>query len=295
MAGQNHHFAGYAPEKIPYAIERYVNETNRLYGVLDRRLADRDFIAGDYSIADMACYPWIVPWERQGQNLDDFPQPEALVRGDRGRGRRPSRAYAQGRGRPIRPPMSARSEEDPVRPDRRDHRRAWPRGGRLTSATKEARMLDALRRLVNEFTSAPAAFDPRDYRVASAALLIHVATADGVMDAQEQRRLSTLIETRYGLDQVGAQELIAEAERQDAEAVNLSDFTDVLRRSLDLDDRKGLVAMLWDVARADGSIHEFEEGLVLRAAKLMGVAAADAEALRAGAAQGTPGPALPKG
>lgn len=73
MAGQNHHFSGYAPEKIPYAIERYVKETNRLYGVLDRRLADRPFIAGAYSIADMACYPWIVPHERQGQNLDDFP------------------------------------------------------------------------------------------------------------------------------------------------------------------------------------------------------------------------------
>ena len=73
MAGQNHHFAIYAPEKIPYAIERYVRETNRLYGVLDRRLAGRDFIAGDYSIADMAAYPWIVPHERQGQNLDDFP------------------------------------------------------------------------------------------------------------------------------------------------------------------------------------------------------------------------------
>lgn len=73
MAGQNHHFKGYAPEKIPYAIERYVKETNRLYGVLDKRLADRDYIAGAYSIADMASYPWIVPHERQGQNLDDFP------------------------------------------------------------------------------------------------------------------------------------------------------------------------------------------------------------------------------
>ena len=73
MAGQNHHFAGYAPEKLPYAITRYVNETNRLYGVLNKKLADRPFIAGDYSIADMACYPWIVPHERQGQNLDDFP------------------------------------------------------------------------------------------------------------------------------------------------------------------------------------------------------------------------------
>ena len=73
MAGQNHHFSQYAPERIPYATERYVNETNRLYGVLDKRLADRTFIAGDYSIADMASYPWIVPHKAQQQNLEDFP------------------------------------------------------------------------------------------------------------------------------------------------------------------------------------------------------------------------------
>ena len=74
MAGQNHHFSQYAPEKLPYAINRYVNETNRLYGVLDTRLADRPFVAGEaYSIADMASYPWIVPYERQGQKLEDFP------------------------------------------------------------------------------------------------------------------------------------------------------------------------------------------------------------------------------
>ncbi|MGE0253121.1 MAG: glutathione binding-like protein [Alphaproteobacteria bacterium] len=74
MAGQNHHFSHYAPEKLPYAINRYVNETNRLYGVLDRRLAGRAFIAGDdYSIADMAAYPWVVPYERQGQKLEDTP------------------------------------------------------------------------------------------------------------------------------------------------------------------------------------------------------------------------------
>ncbi|MGO9995105.1 MAG: glutathione binding-like protein [Steroidobacteraceae bacterium] len=73
MAGQNHHFSRYAPEKIPYAIDRYVNETNRLYGVLNKRLAGREFIAGDYSIADMAAYPWVVPHEAQGQNLSDFP------------------------------------------------------------------------------------------------------------------------------------------------------------------------------------------------------------------------------
>jgi GST-like protein len=74
MAGQNHHFGIYAPEKIPYAINRYVNETNRLYGVLDRRLNGREFMTGsDYTIADMAAYPWVVPWKRQQQNLDDFP------------------------------------------------------------------------------------------------------------------------------------------------------------------------------------------------------------------------------
>jgi GST-like protein len=73
MLGQNHHFGIYAPEKIPYAINRYVKETERLYGVLDTQLEGKDFIAGDYSIADMACYPWIVPYEAQQQNLADFP------------------------------------------------------------------------------------------------------------------------------------------------------------------------------------------------------------------------------
>ena len=73
MAGQNNHFSNYAVEKLPYAIDRYRNEVNRLYGVLNNRLADRAFLAGEYSIADMASYPWIVPYERQGQKLEDFP------------------------------------------------------------------------------------------------------------------------------------------------------------------------------------------------------------------------------
>ena len=73
MLGQNHHFAHYAPKKIPYAIERYTRETSRLYGVLNKQLANRAFITGrQYSIADMACYPWILP-ERQGQDMADFP------------------------------------------------------------------------------------------------------------------------------------------------------------------------------------------------------------------------------
>ena len=74
MAGQNHHFSAGAPEQLPYAIDRYVRETGRLYGVLNKRLADREFVAGDqYTIADMASYPWIVPHAKQSQNLDDFP------------------------------------------------------------------------------------------------------------------------------------------------------------------------------------------------------------------------------
>jgi GSH-dependent disulfide-bond oxidoreductase len=77
MAGQNHHFNMYAPEKLSYAIERYVKETNRLYGVIERRLQDRPFLAGDYSIADMAAFPWVVPYERQGQRLEDFPRLKA--------------------------------------------------------------------------------------------------------------------------------------------------------------------------------------------------------------------------
>jgi GST-like protein len=73
MAGQNHHFLHYAPEKLPYAVDRYVKETSRLYAVLDARLTDREYLAHVYSIADMASYPWIVPHQRQQQDLEDFP------------------------------------------------------------------------------------------------------------------------------------------------------------------------------------------------------------------------------
>jgi GST-like protein len=73
MAGQAHHFRKYAPEQVPYAIDRYTNEVNRLYGVMNKRLADRDFLAGDYSIADMAAIGWVKPYRDQGQDLEDFP------------------------------------------------------------------------------------------------------------------------------------------------------------------------------------------------------------------------------
>jgi GST-like protein len=73
MSGQNNHFSNYAVEKLPYAMDRYRNEVNRLYGVMNKRLAGRPFLAGEYSIADMASYPWVVPHERQGQKIADFP------------------------------------------------------------------------------------------------------------------------------------------------------------------------------------------------------------------------------
>jgi len=94
MAGQNHHFNRFAPEKIPYAIKRYVDETARLYGVLNKRLADRPFVAGEaYSIADMAIYPWIVSHKWQEQNLDDFPHLKAWFEGIQARPAT-QRAYA---------------------------------------------------------------------------------------------------------------------------------------------------------------------------------------------------------
>ncbi len=110
MAGQNNHFARYAPERIPYAIDRYVNETNRLYGVLDRRLADRAFVAGKYSIADMACYPWVAPYERHGQNLDDFPH---LKRWFESMAARPAveRAYALAKKVNAEPTMSEEAKK----------------------------------------------------------------------------------------------------------------------------------------------------------------------------------------
>ena len=127
MAGQNNHFSNYAVEKLQYAMDRYRNEVNRLYGVMDRRLADRPYLAGDYSIADMASYPWIVPWERQGQKLVRLPEPAALVRSHQGaaRGGQGLRVDAEDQSRPGRHPHRGRTR-DFVRPDRAvgQHRRS---------------------------------------------------------------------------------------------------------------------------------------------------------------------------
>ncbi len=115
MAGQNSHFAVYATEKIPYAIDRYRKETNRLFGVLDRQLAKTrasgGFIAGDYSIADMASYPWIAPWKNLGQNLDDFPDLRRWFDGMRAR---PAVQRAYEVGDLVRPPQPMDDHEKKV-------------------------------------------------------------------------------------------------------------------------------------------------------------------------------------
>ena len=108
MLGQNHHFRNYAPEKVPYAIDRYLKETNRLYGVLDRRLADQAFVAGaDYSIADMASYPWILP-EAQGQDLAGFPN---IARWHAAIKARPATERAYAKGKEINPQQAPMSDE----------------------------------------------------------------------------------------------------------------------------------------------------------------------------------------
>ncbi|RYF66498.1 MAG: thiol:disulfide oxidoreductase [Comamonadaceae bacterium] len=108
MLGQNHHFTRYAPEKVPYAIDRYVRETTRLYGVLDKRLEGREFIAGEYSIADMASYPWILP-DIQGQDMADFPN---LARWHAAIKARPATERAYAKGMEINPNQGAQMTEE---------------------------------------------------------------------------------------------------------------------------------------------------------------------------------------
>ena len=108
MLGQAHHFRGYAPEKIPYAIDRYTNEAARLYGVMDRHLAENDYFVGDYSIADVAIYPWLVSHERQGQDMNDFPN---LYRWFEQVGSRPAVQRGLAVGEELRKPIEEVDEE----------------------------------------------------------------------------------------------------------------------------------------------------------------------------------------
>jgi len=123
-------------------------------------------------------------------------------------------------------------------------------------------------------------FDEQDCRLAAAALLVHIANVNGYADLAEQRRLKTIIESRFGLDPRRTAELIASAERRDREAVDFYHFTSLLKRALDDGDRQIIVEMLWDIAYADGQADEFEENAVWQIAELLGVSARDRVLLR---------------
>jgi uncharacterized tellurite resistance protein B-like protein len=151
-------------------------------------------------------------------------------------------------------------------------------------------MLDALKRFVVEVTGAEVPtrrFDEEDYRLAAVALLIHVANVDGKTDLAERRRLKAIIEERFGLDANAAAKLTALAEQSDREAVDFYQFTSVLKRALDDEGRQKIVAMLWDIAFADGVVHEFEENTIWRIAELLGVSTRERVLLRQRAARQT--------
>lgn len=152
-------------------------------------------------------------------------------------------------------------------------------------------MFDALKRFVEEFTGADGptrAFDEEDYRVAAVALLVHVANVDGRVDLSERRKLQTIIKERFDLDAQAAAKLTALAEQSDHEAVDFYHFTSVLKRALDDGGRLKIVEMLWDIAFADGVVHELEENTIWRIAELLGVSTRDRVLLRHKVAEETP-------
>jgi GST-like protein len=108
MLGQAHHFRRYAPEEIPYAIDRYTNEAARLYGVMDERLSEVEYFAGEYSIADMAIYPWLISHENQGQRMEDYPN---LKRWFESVGSRPAVRRALEVGEELRRPLDRGMDE----------------------------------------------------------------------------------------------------------------------------------------------------------------------------------------
>jgi uncharacterized tellurite resistance protein B-like protein len=140
-------------------------------------------------------------------------------------------------------------------------------------------MLDGLRQFIAEVVSPEPqqgrAFDDNDYRLAATALLVHVISLDGEPSALEQRKLHSLIESRFALDPGTADRLIASATRVEGDAVDLFHFTSVIMRQVDEAGRLKIVEMMWEIAYADGAITEFEDNVVWRAADLLGVSARD--------------------
>jgi uncharacterized tellurite resistance protein B-like protein len=143
-------------------------------------------------------------------------------------------------------------------------------------------MFDSLKNFLTELSGSATkeAFDEDDYRLAAVALLVHIAEADGAIDGAEKTRLKEIIERNYGLDDSATSRLIASAKQSDREAVDFYHFTNVLKRSLDENGRRKIIEMLWEMAFADGQVHELEENIVWRLAELLGISSRDRVLLR---------------
>ena len=159
-------------------------------------------------------------------------------------------------------------------------------------------MFEALKKFIADTAGRPEGddgFAQDDYRLATAALLIHVANVDGRIDPGERQRLREIIEQRFGLDAAATTRLIERAERSDKEAVDFFHFTNVLKRSLDDDGRHKIIEMMWDVVFVDGEVTEFEENVVWRIAALLGVSNRDRVMLRQKVADEPHEPGSPSG
>ena len=144
-------------------------------------------------------------------------------------------------------------------------------------------MLQALKDLLAELTGGgktPARFDANDYRLATAALLIHVTTIDGTTSDAEWAKLRTLLRERFALDEATTEELLEAAVAADRDAVDLYGFTSLIGRELDDEGRKHVIEMMWQVVFTDGKVNEFEDNLIWRAADLLGVSSRDRIAAR---------------
>lgn len=135
-------------------------------------------------------------------------------------------------------------------------------------------MFDSLKKFLSDLTvgASPAkSFEANDFHLAAVALLVHLAEIDGEFDPEERERLQSIVETRFGLARSEAKALIRHAAESEHESVDVNEFTSILKRSLDLDQRRQVVSMLWEMAYVDGEIHEFEESVVKRITALLGV------------------------
>jgi len=150
-------------------------------------------------------------------------------------------------------------------------------------------MFDALRKFLSDLTAGdkhPARFEDNDYRLAAAALLVHVAAIDGEVTPVERERLHAIIKQRFDLDEAATDELVAEATQAEQQAVDLYHFTSLINRSLDEDGRRRMVEMMWEIVYADGRVTEFEDNLLWRAADLLGVSSRERIELRRNVAGG---------